>query len=131
MRMHRTLALVACFAATTSCSTLESLSSTNVPVKSIIVAANTVDAAESTATAYLKICTPVPAPKGCDDALIQNKIIPAVKAIRAARTAAEDFVAANPNATLGPATLVSAISTAVTTLQQIVSSNAVVSTTGS
>lgn len=108
-----------------SCTALQSLSQTQVPVKEIIVAGNGVDAAETTATAYVRACTPNPAPKGCDDTLIKTKLVPAVMAVRTARNAAEQFVTDNPNATLGPATLVSAVTTAVSALQQIVTTYAI------
>lgn len=106
-----------------SCAALQKLSSTEVPYSAILVAANGVDAAEATATSYIVMCTPNPAPKGCDDALIKNKIVPAVRKARTARDAALKFVHDNPNATFGPATLTSAVSTAVSTLQEILAQN--------
>jgi hypothetical protein len=122
----RTIALVAVAALMIplgSCAALQKLSSTEVPYSAILVAANGVDAAETTAKNYIVLCTPNPAPKGCDDSLIKNKIVPAVKNARTARDAALKFVNDNPNAKFGPATLTSAVSTAVGTLQTILAQN--------
>lgn len=107
----------------TSCAQLEKLSSTEVPVKQIIVAATSVNAVETTAKEYIVYCTPNPAPSGCNDDLIRNKIVPGVKNIRTARDAAEQFVEDHPDATLGPKTLVDAVTTAVSALQTIISQN--------
>lgn len=117
------LAVIAFACLITACGTIEKLSSVNVPVKQIVIAANSVDAAETAATGYVRYCTPNPAPAGCSDSLIRGKIVPAVQAVRTARNAAEQFVIDNPDATLGPATLVSAVTTAVSALQTILSEN--------
>jgi hypothetical protein len=127
MRMFNLVAVAAMTISLGSCAALQKLSSTEVPYSSILVAANGVDAAETTAKNYIVFCTPNPAPKGCDDALIKNKIVPAVKSARTARDAALKFVNDNPNATFGPATLTSAVSTAVGTLQTILSQNNITS----
>lgn len=105
-------------AAVSGCSSLQNLSSTNVPVKSILVAANGADSALILATTYLNYCAPKVQPVGCSNAAAQA-IIPAVKSVRDARNAAEQFVADNPDAKLGPATLISAISSANAALQAI------------
>ena len=107
----------------TSIQTLQKLSSTNVPTTAISAAAEGTNVAEISAKNYLLFCAPVPLPKGCDDTLIKTKIIPAVKGVQVARTAARTFIANNPGATLGPSTLVSAVTTAVTTLQTILTQN--------
>jgi len=117
------LAAVALCLVLSSCGALQKLAATEVPVKAIIVAANGVDAAETTATAYIRYCTPNPAPAGCNDILIKTKIVPDVKAIRTARDAAEKFVLDHPNATLGPSNLVDAVTTAVSTLQAVLDAN--------
>lgn len=119
MRIFSLVAVAALTISLGSCAALQKLSSTEVPMSAIIVAGNSVNAAETAATAYVRYCTPNPSPAGCDDAVIKTKIVPAVKSIRIARDAAEQFAADNPNATLGPATLVSAVTTSVTTLQAI------------
>jgi hypothetical protein len=125
MRIKSLVAVAAMTISLGSCSALQKLSSTQVPYSAILVAANGVDAAETTAKNYIIACTPNPAPKGCNDTLIKNKIVPDVKAVRTARDAALKFVKDNPNATFGPATLTSAISTAVATLQAVLSQNSI------
>ncbi len=125
MRMLSLVAVAAMTISLGSCAALQKLSSTEVPVNAIMVAANGVDAVETAATAYIRYCTPNPSPKGCDDAVIKNKIVPAVKAARIARDAAEKFVTDNPNATMGPATLVSAITASVSALQTILAQNSI------
>ncbi|WP_271025004.1 hypothetical protein [Rhizobium sp. RCAM05973] len=119
MRFSSLVAVAAMTISLGSCAALQTLSSTEVPMSAIIVAGNSVNAAETAATAYVRYCTPNPSPAGCDDDAIKNKIVPAVKSLRVARDAAEQFAADNPNATLGPSTLVSAITTSVTALQAI------------
>lgn len=107
------LALLACLAGCQSLTdAYDTVTSTKVPVKSIIVAANGVDAAITVATGYVAFCTPNPAPAGCDDSFIRGELIPDVRKAQDARNAAEAFVAANPDATFGPATLINAINAA-------------------
>lgn len=124
MRIIYLMALSLCLALG-SCAELQKLSQTEVPMKAIIVAGNAVDGAETAATAYVRLCTPNPAPAGCNDSLIKNTLWPAVQKVRVARDAAEQFALDNPDANLGPATLVDAVTTAVGALQQIVSTNAI------
>jgi hypothetical protein len=57
-------------------------------------------------------------PAGCSDDAI-NKLIPAVRSARVARDAAEQFLADNPDAKFGPATLTDAISKASAAIQSI------------
>jgi hypothetical protein len=124
MRIILMMALSLCLALG-SCAALQKLAQTEVPMKAIIVAGNAVDGAETAATAYVRLCTPTPAPKGCNDSLIKNTLWPAVLKVRVARNAAEQFALDNPDAKLGPATLIDAVTTAVGALQQIVSTNAI------
>jgi hypothetical protein len=119
------LAAVALCLALGSCAALQSLSSTEVPYSAILVAANGVDASETTAKNYIVLCTPNPAPKGCNDTVIKTKIVPAVQKARTARNAALKFVNDNPNATFGPATLTDAVTTAVGALQTILTQNSI------
>jgi hypothetical protein len=126
MRIKSLVAVAAMTILLGSCAALkdiQKLSSTNVPTTAISAAGEGVNVAESSATNYLLYCAPNPLPKGCDDALIKNKITPAVQKVRTARKAAREFIANNPGATLGPSTLVSAVTTAVTTLQTILTQN--------
>lgn len=123
MRLKSIAAFAVVALSLVGCAELTKLSQTEVPVKAIIIAANGVDAAETTATAYIRYCTPSPSPAGCDDSVIKTKIVPAVKDIRTARNAAETFIENNPDATLGPSTLVDAVTTAVGALQTILADN--------
>ncbi len=123
MRIFSLAAVAALAISLGSCAALQKLSSTNVPTVAISAAAEGTNVAEISAKNYLLFCAPVPLPKGCDDTLIKTKIIPAVKNVQVARTAARTFIANNPGATLGPSTLVSAVTTAITTLQTILTQN--------
>jgi len=125
MRKLALVAVAAMMIPLGSCAALQTLSSTEVPMKAIIVAGNGVDAAETAATAYVRYCTPKPAPVGCSDSVIKNKIIPAVHNVRVARDAAEQFALDNPNATFGPATLVDAVTKSVGALQAILAANSI------
>ncbi|NTF67988.1 hypothetical protein [Rhizobium rhizogenes] len=118
-------AAVALCLALGSCAALQSLSSTEVPYSAILVAANGVDASETTAKNYIVLCTPNPALKGCNDTVIKTKIVPAVQKARTARNAALKFVNENPYATFGPATLTDAVTTAVGALQTILTQNSI------
>ena len=122
MRSIGIVAVAACLALG-SCAALQKLSSVNVPVKAIIVAGNGVDGAETAATAYIRLCAPNPSPAGCNDSVIKTKIYPAVMDIRKARNAAEQFVLDNPDAKLGPSTLIDAVTKSVGALQDILNAN--------
>lgn len=90
-----------------------------VPTTGVIVAVNTFDALEATATNYLSLPKCVNGgPVLCRDPGATAKIIPAVRAGRAARTNLESFLQANPGQ-LGPSGLYNALQASVTTLQGI------------
>jgi hypothetical protein len=125
MRILGLVAVAAMMISLGSCAALQKLSSTEVPYSAILVAANGVDASETTAKNYIVLCTPNPAPKGCNDTVIKTKIVPAVQKARTARNAALKFVNDNPNATFGPATLTDAVTTAVGALQTILTQNSI------
>lgn len=90
----------------------------NVSGQIAIVAANTYDAIEATATNYIRYCTPTPKPVGCNVVAIQ-KYVPAVRSGRYARNAVEQFVKANPAGTAVPIALYNGLTTATSTLQSI------------
>ncbi|NTG86222.1 hypothetical protein G6L15_08690 [Agrobacterium rhizogenes] len=125
MRIICLVAVAALTISLGSCAALQKLSSTEVPSTAISAAAESVNVAETSAKNYIVFCSPNPAPKGCDDSLIKTKIVPAVKNVRVARDAARTFIANNPNSTLGPATLVSGVTTAVSALQTILTQNSI------
>ena len=120
--MKRLLLFVAaaCLCALAGCSTLESIASgtTTVPTSKIVAAASGVDTAEQLAGTYIQYCSPATQPAGCSNAAIVQ-IVPAVRSLRAARNAAEQWIVDNPSATVGPASLVDAITNANNALSTI------------
>lgn len=90
-----------------------------VPVSAVLVAGNSFDAVEKTATNYIIFCTANrPNPACANFVTIRGKLAPAVRAGRAARSRLEAFMQANPGA-LGPAGLYNALQAAVQTLQDV------------
>lgn len=85
----------------------------------VLVAGNSFDAVEKTATNYIVFCTANRANPACTNFItIRNKLKPAVLSGRAARNNLEAFMKANPGA-LGPAGLYNALQAAVQTLQDV------------
>lgn len=90
-----------------------------VPASSVVIAANTFDALEATATNYLALpkCTGKNGPV-CRDPGATAKIIPAVRAGRVARANLETFMQQNPGK-LGPSGLYNIFQSAIATLQGV------------
>jgi hypothetical protein len=85
----------------------------------VLVAGNSFDAVEKTATNYIVFCTANRANPACADFVtIRGKLVPAVRAGRAARNNLEAFMKANPGV-LGPAGLYNALQASVQTLQDV------------
>lgn len=84
----------------------------------VIVAGNSFDALEATATNYLRLvkCNDSNGPI-CRDPKATAMIIPAIRSGRAARTNLEQFMGDNPGK-LGDQGLYNALQTAITTLKQ-------------
>lgn len=97
----------------------DTITEAKVPAKTIIVAANTFDGLKITAKNYIAYCTPVPAPAGCDDAVIRTKLIPAINAGTVARNSLEDFLASHPGE-LGDKGLYDALTAANSTISGVV-----------
>jgi hypothetical protein len=97
----------------------DTVTSAKVPVKTIIVAANAFDGLKITAKNYIVYCSPVPAPTGCDDTVIQTKLIPAIKSGTLARNSLEDFLATHPGE-LGDKGLYDALTSANSTISAVV-----------
>lgn len=97
------------------------LTSAQVTPQTVVVAANTFDALEATATAYLKLrrCSATSGPV-CRDPGVTKKIIPAVRSGRVARNNLEQFFRDHPGQ-LGPQGLYDALQAAINTLQGIIS----------
>jgi hypothetical protein len=99
------------------CSALSTLEGTTVSPTAMIVAVNAFDGVESTATNYIRYCTPKPQSVGCSATAIQQ-LVPAIRSGRIARNNLEGFVQQNPGA-LGPVGLYNALTAATQTLSQI------------
>jgi hypothetical protein len=85
----------------------------------VLVAGNSFDAVEKTATNYIVFCTSNRANLACANFVtIRGQLVPAVRAGRAARNNLEAFMKANPGA-LGPTGLYNALTSAVQTLQDV------------
>lgn len=98
----------------------ESLTSATVSPQVVVVAVNTFDALEATATAYLRLtrCNGKNGPV-CRDPAATAKLIPAVRAGRVARNNLEQFMLDHPGA-LGPQGLYDALQKAIGTVQDVV-----------
>lgn len=96
---------------------LPTLSAVTINPTMVIVAANSFDAVEATASNYLRYCTPAVQPKGCSATAIA-KIIPAIRSGRIARNNLEAFLKANPGQ-LGLTGDYAALLAATDTLRQI------------
>ena len=99
------------------CSTLTTLVGSTVSPQQVIIAANSFDAAEATATNYLKLPACPGAPI-CRSVAGVNAIVPAIRAAREARTALEGFVSSNPGQP-APVSLYDTLTTAITTLESV------------
>lgn len=97
----------------------DTLTTSQVSPTVVIVAANTFDGLEATATNYLRLprCTGSNGPV-CRDRYATSQIIPAVRAGRAARNALEAFLRTHPGQ-LGPSGLYDSLIAASNTLQAI------------
>lgn len=100
----------------------ESVATSKVPPKLILVAANSFNAAKVTATNYIRYCTPNPAPAGCDDQIIRGTLIPNMKAGTIARDKLEDFMDNNPGE-LGPRGTYNALVASTDIINAIVKAN--------
>jgi hypothetical protein len=100
---------------------INAITGASVNPTAVIVAANAFDAAEATATNYLRLkkCTATSGPV-CRNSTATAAIIPAIRSGRAARNNLEAFLKNNPGV-LGPTGLYNALTTATTTLEQIFS----------
>lgn len=96
------------------------LTSAQVSPTLVVVAGNTFDALEATATNYLKLprCNGRNGPV-CRDPSATAQLIPAIRAGRVARTNLEQFMTTHPGS-LGPQGLYDALTAATNTLQSIV-----------
>lgn len=85
----------------------------------VLVAGNSFDAVEKTATNYIVFCSGHRTNPACANFItIRSQLVPAVRSGRAARNNLEAFMKANPGA-LGPAGLYNALQASVQTLQDV------------
>ena len=112
----RVLAVLALGAlALSGCSTISTLTGTTISPTQVIVAGNSFDAVEETATNYLKLPL-CPGATLCRTAAATKAIVPAVRAARAARNQMEAYVNANPGSP-APVSLYNAAITAISALE--------------
>lgn len=94
--------------------------SAQVTYQTVAIAANTFDALEATATAYLRLPKCGGTVVVCRDPTATKKIIPAVRAGRVARNNLEQFFVDHPGQ-LGPQGLYDALQASINTLQGVIS----------
>ena len=96
----------------------DTITGASVSPTAVIVAANSFDALEATATNYLRLkkCSASSGPV-CRDAKATAVIIPAIRSGRSARNNLEQFLKDHPGQ-LGPQGLYDALQAAITTLRQ-------------
>ena len=134
MKLLRLAALIAlaCFVLPLAgCTTLNQIGSAysmltdaSVPQATAAAAVQSFDIIKESATAYVAYCTPNPAPAGCNDALIQKKVDPAITAGTQARDGLWGYVKAHPGQ-LGSKGLYDALTTATQTLNSMAATFAV------
>lgn len=97
----------------------DALTSAQVTPTTVLVAANTFDALEATATHYLRLprCSSISGPI-CRDPAATKLIIPAIRSGRVARNNLEQFFYDHPGQ-LGPQGLYDALQAAIATLQGV------------
>ena len=111
------LALAGCANIT---SAIDTVTQAKVSPAAVAIAVNAFDAVKVTAKNFVAFCTPVPAPAGCNDTVIQAQLDPAIQAGTAARNSLEDFLASHPGE-LGDAGVYDALTAATDTLNKVVS----------
>ena len=99
--------------------TAEAIGEFSVSPQSVVIASNTFDALEVTATNYLRLpsCRKVTS-KVCRDATATSLIIPAVRSGRVARNNLQQFLADHPNQ-LGPSGAFDALNASISTIQGV------------
>lgn len=121
--MKKLLAIALLGLSLAGCATLQQdyaiITGATVSPAAVIVAGNSFDAIEATATNYLVFCKANRTMAACSNYVAARKaILPAVRSGRVARNNLENFLTANPGA-LGPSGLYNALVTSVNTLQAI------------
>lgn len=114
------LALGGCAALQKAENAFSTLSGASVSPEAVVVAANTFDALEATATNYLRLkkCSPSTGPV-CRNPDATKVLIPAIQNARKARNDLEDFLTDHPGQ-LGPQGLYDALQLSINTIEGIV-----------
>lgn len=101
--------------------TVEAVGEFTVSPEAVIIASNTFDALEITATNYLKLksCRKIPS-NICRDPTATALIIPAIRSGRVARNDLQQFLAEHPNQ-LGPSGGFDALNASISTIKGILS----------
>ncbi len=121
--MKRILLAVTLAIGLAGCATLQRdyaiITGATVSPAAVIVAGNSFDAIEATATNYLAFCKANRSQSVCSSYVPARKaILPAVRSGRVARNNLENFLTQNPGV-LGPSGLYNALVTAINTLQAV------------
>lgn len=122
--MKRFLPIVLLALALAGCASLSNVYNTvtgaTVSPAAVIVAGNSFDALEATATNYLTFCKANKALATCSNYVaVRKAILPAVRSGRVARNNLENFLSANPGQ-LGPSGLYNALVTSINTVQAVI-----------
>lgn len=122
--MKRLLLIGALAASLGGCANLKNdwnaITGATVSPTAVIVASNSFDALEATATSYLTFCKANRAMSSCANYVaVRAKLIPAIRSGRVARNNLETFLQQNPGA-LGSSGLYNALVSAVATIQGVV-----------
>lgn len=124
--MKKFFAIVLALVFLSGCSTFDRLKSTaeavgefTVSPTAVIIASNTFDALQITATNYLKLksCRKISNPV-CRDPTATALIIPAIRAGRVARNNLQQFLKDHPNQ-LGPSGVFDALNASISTIQGV------------
>jgi hypothetical protein len=96
------------------------LTASSISPEAVVIAVNSFDALEATATNYLRLerCNGANGPI-CRDPAATSKLVPAIRSGRVARNNLEQFLKDHPGQ-LGPSGLYDALQTAITTIQNVI-----------
>lgn len=123
--MTRLLAIIALAFVLSGCASLskvyDTVTGATVSPAAVVVAGNSFDALEATATNYLTFCKANKVLAACSNYVaVRKAILPAVRSGRVARNNLENFLTANPGQ-LGPSGLYNALVASINTVQAVIS----------
>jgi hypothetical protein len=94
---------------------ISAVTTSNIPAKTMYVGISAFNVIETPAIAYVSYCSVKVAPVGCDDAVIQTKIVPAINSGITAKKTLLAFLQAHPGQ-LGDSGVYDALVTATSAL---------------